>query len=385
MDIHRFRGLTDRAFGSRIFKVVFADRKSEPMSQPYIRAAAAIAAMCLTACQAVPSDQGAGLVSASTLLAAARTPAQIQADRQAIKAMAGNFDVKFDFLETVALTKGYEPKERYVSGGHEVVRVIVDEPGFISLQHILVVGGEDKMAIKHWRQDWIYEPAEVLTFIGGNAWEMRPVSPAQRAGKWAQVVYQVDDSPRYGAVAAWSHENGVSQWVPPAEMRPLPRRDMTTRDDYHAVLAVNRHAITPTGWVHEQDNSKLVLDDDPNVLVREVGVNTYTRFDDFDVAVAESYWAETAEYWKMVRAAWSALEQTQDTFALTLKGEPEDLYNPLLEMSFSIQEGTMDARSAAVEARKVIKQYTTGDLPPLAMRLRGADEGGGAYENAGAR
>lgn len=333
-----------------------------------------IAALGLGACQASTLSQTTS-VSPTAQVVAAQTAQQIQQDRTAIKAMAGTFDVKFDFLETVAFADGYEPKDRYVSGGHEVVRVIVDEPGYISLQHILVVGGDEKFPVKHWRQDWIYEPEEVLVFIGGNAWEMRPLSPQQRAGKWAQVVYQVDDSPRYGAVAAWSHANGVSEWVPPAEMRPLPRRDMTTRDDYHAVLAVNRHAITPDGWVHEQDNSKLVLGDNPQVLVREVGVNTYKRFDGFDFDVADTYWSSTSEYWAQVRAIWTELEQTADTFALTLKGEPEDLYGPLLELSFDLKDGKKDAVTAVSEARSVIEQYTTADLPPLAMRLRDASTG----------
>ncbi|MEM9233149.1 MAG: DUF6607 family protein, partial [Pseudomonadota bacterium] len=173
-------------------------------------------------------------------------------DREAILAMAGNYKVKFDFIETVSYFDGYDLKDRKLSGADEMVRVVEDRGDFISLQHILVVGGEQKFVVKHWRQDWTYQPKEVLTFIGGNAWEMRPVPEAERAGTWSQAVYQVDDSPRYGAVASWRHENGVSQWEPPREWRPLPRRDMTTRDDYHAVNAINRHALTPKGWVHEQ-------------------------------------------------------------------------------------------------------------------------------------
>ena len=39
--------------------------------------------------------------------------------------------------------------------------------------------GGKPIVTKHWRQDWQYQPASVLTFIGGNAWEMRPVSAAE--------------------------------------------------------------------------------------------------------------------------------------------------------------------------------------------------------------
>ncbi|MEM9878229.1 MAG: DUF6607 family protein [Pseudomonadota bacterium] len=327
--------------------------------------------VALCGCQSAGLMADAPTPEMAVAASAADQTVRIQQDRQAILAMAGNYKVRFDFLETVSFVEGYEPKERYLSGAHEAVRVVEDRPGFISLQHILVVGNaEQQFPIKHWRQDWIYEPEQVLTFIGGNAWEMRPTTPDERRGKWAQVVYQVDDSPRYGALAAWSHDNGVSQWSPPPQLRPLPRRDMTKRDDYHAVLAVNRHAITPDGWVHEQDNSKLILRDEPHVLVREVGVNTYRRFDDFAFNVADTYWRETAAYWKDVRAAWSALEQSNAEFGLTLKGEPEELYMPLLELSSEVQDGKTSSEDAARSARDVIKQYTTSQLPPLAQRLR---------------
>jgi len=339
------------------------------------RMAAAFVLFGLAGCQSTGGLSSAAPTRPASQAVAQQPQNKLAEDRAAILAMAGNYKVRFDFLETVSFVDGYEPKERKVSGAHEVVRVVADEPGFISLQHILVVGGDgETVPVKHWRQDWIYEPSEVLTFIGGNAWEMRPVSEEERRGKWAQVVYQVDDSPRYGAVAAWSHANGVSQWSPAPQMRPLPRRDMTTRDDYHAVLAVNRHAITPDGWVHEQDNSKLVLGANPHVLVREIGLNTYTRSDDFEFSVADTYWMETAAYWAKVRGSWSQLERQNDQFALTLKGEPEDLYVPLLELSSDVQEGKTSPDDAALQAAKVIAQFTTADLPPLAQRLRDTDK-----------
>ncbi len=332
----------------------------------FLGATAAIAA--IAGCASIATE-AAPAIALSTRV---HSEAEFEADRQAILAMAGEFDVRFDFVETVAFTEGYAPKDRYVSGAHEVVRVIEDRGEFISLQHILVVGGDEAIPIKHWRQDWAYEPEEVLVFVGGNAWETRAVPEAERSGRWSQTVYQVDDSPRYGAVGAWSHANGVSEWTPPAEMRPLPRRDMTTRDDYHAVLAVNRHAITPDGWVHEQDNSKLVLTGEPHVLVREIGVNTYTRFDEFTVAAADDYWTATADYWANVRAEWTRLEDELPAFALTLQGEPEDLYAPLLDYAEAVAAGEMELAAAAEAARATIAEFTTAELGTLEDRLRPA-------------
>ncbi len=291
-------------------------------------------------------------------------------DREAILAMTGDYKVQFKFTETVAFTDGYTPKDPYLSGGYEIVRVVEDSGDFISLQHILVVGGEKKFPIKHWRQDWRYEPAKVLKFVGGNAWEMQDVDDGEREGAWSQTVYQVDDAPRYGAVGTWHHENGVSEWVPPAEWRPLPRRDMTKRDDYHAVVAMNRHAITPDGWVHEQDNSKLALDGTPRVLVREVGVNTYVRSGEFPTEVGDEYWAKTSAYWAGVREIWNGMEAAGRPIAIKQKGETERLYMALLGLADEVAKGEKAVDAATAEAKEVIARETTSELAPLAERLR---------------
>ncbi|MAK62693.1 MAG: hypothetical protein CMK09_17115 [Ponticaulis sp.] len=322
------------------------------------------------ACQtAVPVSDTA---ATTPLTSAARVSEHFEADRQAILAMAGDYHVTFDFTETVPLSEGYELKERKVSGGFEVVRVIEDEGDFISLQHILVVGpAEAPMVVKHWRQDWQYEPDEVMMFIGGNAWQMQDLPDYVAAGQWSQVVYQVDDSPRYGAVGFWEHEDGVSQWEPPREWRPLPRRDMTTRSDYHAVDAINRHAITPFGWVHEQDNTKLVLSgENPEALVREIGINTYRHDENFDPSPAVEYWDATKDYWAFIREEWEDIADENQVFAVNLKGETEDLYLPILQLADQIQAGEIDLDAAKPKAREALAQYVTAEPAPLQARLR---------------
>lgn len=324
----------------------------------------------LAACQTtVPASQSE---STRASVVQAPVPDTYEQDREAILAMAGDYHVTFDFTETVPLLAGYELKDKKLSGGFEVVRVIEDTGDFISLQHILVVGPADApMVVKHWRQDWQYEPAEVMVFIGGNAWEMREVSAESAEGSWSQIVYQVDDSPRYGALGHWKHEAGVSQWEPPAEWRPVPRRDMTTRDDYNAVDAINRHAITPFGWVHEQDNTKLILSGaEPTALVREIGVNTYRHSDEFDPTPAIEYWEATADYWAFIRDQWARIADENDVFAVTLKGETEDMYLPLLELADQIQAGDITLADAKPKALETFREYVTGNVEPLQARLR---------------
>ncbi|MEM1102827.1 MAG: DUF6607 family protein [Pseudomonadota bacterium] len=296
--------------------------------------------------------------------------AAFQADRKAILSMAGDFEVTFDFTETVAFREGYELKPPKLSAAREVVRVIEDRGDFISLQHILVAGDEgEQFAIKHWRQDWRYEPSDVLIFVGGNAWERRAVGEGGARGQWSQTVHQVDDAPRYAALGRWTHKAGASAWTSPAEWRPLPRRDATTRDDYHAIDAINVHAITPDGWVHEQNNSKLVLTGGSELLAREIGVNTYRRSEAVDASVAEAYWRDTKAYWSAIRTKWAAIEAENPSFGLTIQGEPEELYMLILGFAEALADGDVDLEEAIADGGATLDQYVTTDIGLLADRL----------------
>lgn len=321
----------------------------------------------ITACQTAPQSAPAEAQAFNL-----QTETDFMQDRDAILAMAGDYRVRFDFTETVPLLAGYQLADEKISGGFEVVRVIEDEGDFISLQHILVVGPEEApVVVKHWRQDWQYEPSTVMVFIGGNAWEMRDVPTETAAGSWSQTVYQVDDAPRYGAVGRWTHDAGVSQWVPPAEWRPLPRRDMTTRDDYHTISAINQHTITPDGWAHEQNNTKLILGHNaPVALVRELGINTYRHSTDFDPSPALEYWSATADYWALIREEWARIARENEQFAIRVTGETDEMYGPLLTIADDVMNGVLSAEAGFEEAKGVISEYVTADIAPLNLRLR---------------
>ena len=296
---------------------------------------------------------------------------KFEKDRNAILNLAGNFKVKFRFEETISFKKDYKLKKPYITSAYEVVKIIRDDGDQISFQHILVANVKDKhFAIKHWRQVWKFQPSRVLVFIGGNAWKQREVERKDSFGSWSQTVYQVDDSPRYGAIGRWSHKSGISEWLPSPEWRPLPRRDMTKRNDYHTIDAVNRHVITPWGWVHEEDNSKLILKGKNQILAREIGVNSYERNNDFKINIAEEYIKQTEDFWKKIRIEWKNLEDSPEGFKLTLKGEPEELYMALLGKAeeYLVKEITLN--QALSEAKEIIKKYTTTKIGPLDSRLR---------------
>src|SRR6266404_768214 len=136
---------------------------------------------------------------------------------------------------------------------------------------------EGPFVTKHWRQDWRYESTELLAYQGRNTWAKKRLGRAQARGTWTQAVFQVDDSPRYQAYGRWEHFGNVSTWLSSTTWRPLPRREFSVRKDYEVLVGTNRHTITPTGWVQEEENLKLVLDDrgrptvaEP-VLAKEIG------------------------------------------------------------------------------------------------------------------
>lgn len=242
------------------------------------------------------------LLSAASV-ASARDKPTFEQDRRAILAMAGEFEVKFRFDETVALRDGYELKHDK-SGGYETVLVAEDTGRRIVLQHVLV-SKDGEHVVKHWRQDWTYEDRDLREFAGDRTWTGRRLSANEVRGTWTQAVYEVNDGPRYESYGRWQHYGDYSSWQSAQTWRPLPRREYSTREDYDVLLAVNRQAITPWGWVHEQDNTKWDRDSlEHPYIARELGVNEYRRITTFDFSPARAYWQRSGRYWAAVRAAW---------------------------------------------------------------------------------
>jgi hypothetical protein len=295
-------------------------------------------------------------------------------DRRAILAMAGEYRVSFDFIEVAGFEGAYAPTKPYQSWGTEKVYVIEDRGDFISLQHLLVtkmIGDDGKVAgpfvTKHWRQDWQYEPKSQFEYLGGNAWRSAPVAEAGRAGAWSQSVFQVDDSPRYSGVGRWEHFGNYSSWIGGEGWRPLPRREYSVRDDYQVLSGTNRHTITPTGWVHEQQNNKVALDasgkpaTERPVVGREFGFNRYEHIRDFDFTAGDRYLSATEPMWRAVRAEWNEL-LTAST-PLRLKGAPDrdKLFMPLFEMAEAIEKAPPADAAARerleAEARARVHEY----------------------------
>ena len=272
-------------------------------------------------------------------------------DRRAILAMAGPYRVSFDFLEVARFDPALKPDAPYQSWGTEYVFVSEDRNDFIALQHILVMrmqqqdGGESEPFVtRHWRQEWRYQGDTALAYQGANTWVLGKIPQDQRRGAWVQSVYQVDDSPRYAASGRWQHSNSFSTWISDETWRPLPRREWSVRDDYQVLLGTNRHSITPTGWIQEENNLKLALDESGKpreampYLAREYGVARYERIKDFDFGAGQEYFQKTEPFWAEVRAAWREIFQ-RGRFKLVKPVDQGQLFVPFFEYAQRLAEG----------------------------------------------
>ena len=274
---------------------------------------------------------------------------KFEKDRLAILAMKGKYRVYFDFMETMGFVEDYQPKQPYQSWATEFVEVVDEEKDFISLQHIIVMyfkqddgSISNPVVMKHWRQDWKYQNSKINTFIGNKTWINKRIPWVSRKGTWSQAAYQVDDTPRYQSYGEWTHSENFSSWTSKETWRPLPRREFSVRDDYDVLVGVNIQTITPTGWVHEQNNKKVVLNQNNKVLAKEIGIARYERIKDFDWSAGKDYWMSSYIFWKEVREAWNRKLNNSKNFKLIKKVDGTILFSKLFMMADKYAQGEVE-------------------------------------------
>lgn len=270
-------------------------------------------------------------------------------DRRAILALAGDYRVSFDFLEILGFTPDYAPPPPYQSWATERIYVIANEPGFISLQHILVTrvvadNGEIKgpFVVKHWRQDWRYQPEDALRYQGNSTWSEVPIPDPVEDGYWVQSVWHVADAPRYAGWGHWLHQPNYSVWVSNTTPQPLPRREKSVRDDYGLLVGTNRITVLPTGWVQEETNMKVALADQNSqrrAIAREYGISRYQAIKSYNFAAGDDYWQATKTFWHQVRAYWDQVIAERQRLHLRVPEGQPPLFKPLFQRAYAIAEG----------------------------------------------
>nr|WP_299036011.1 DUF6607 family protein [uncultured Tenacibaculum sp.] len=272
-------------------------------------------------------------------------------DRQAIKDMCGCYEVTFNFAETFNNSKDslYKPSRTKKDKGLEWAELIVDENNKISIQHLLQVGNPaNPHIVKHWRQDWLYENTDFYMYNGDNNWLFQTKPKSEVKKQWTQKVYQVDDSPRYEGSGTWVHVDGKSYWENTTDA-PLPRREYTKRSDYNVTERGNRHEITNYGWLHDQDNKKIIREagKEDIVIAHEKGYNTYVKVPDSRCKAAQNWWKENQNKWQLVRNKWDEVYGRNTNLSLENKVDNK----PLFKYLFS------DETSKENEINKTIESF----------------------------
>ena len=293
-----------------------------------------------------------GLLTLTTLAYSQR---QKNADIASIKSMCGCYEIEFNFAETFSPQKDYEYHDNYKAGALEYVFAVEESKDKVVLQHLLIVG--DSMIVKHWRQDWLYENTNLYTFDQNNTWNYQALDPKAVKGQWTQKVYQVDDSPRYEASGTWIHADGKNYWESDADA-PLPRREHSKRSDYNVMVRKNRQEITDYGWLHEQDNQKVIRTaENDELLAWEKGWNTYTKTADSKCNVAKEWWADNNHYWADVRAVWDELFQTKETIAINMKVEDKVLFQRLFALGKEVNKESYNSEIVKNQIREAIRLH----------------------------
>lgn len=239
---------------------------------------------------------------------AAILSAQKTEDQKAIKSMCGCYEIDFNFAETFSYPKdaaNYKPSKVKHENALEWAELIEDEPGKLSIQHLLIVGND--MIVKHWRQDWLFENTKLYDYNGFNDWKFVNLPADQVKGQWTQKVYEVDDKPRYEGSATWIFADGRTFWENTTNA-PLPRREYTQRKDYNITRRFNDVEILKNGWSHNQDNDKIIRSESGSnyLLAQEKGFNMYKKVDDSKCLAAQNWWKENKDFWKKVRTKWDS-------------------------------------------------------------------------------
>ena len=277
-------------------------------------------------------------------------------DKNAIRSMCGCFDVGFHFAETFSYSEdtNYMPSKIKHAGALEFAQLVEETEDKVVIQHLLIVGSEESpYIIKHWRQDWVYENNDFYMFNHDNKWTYKNINDNNVKGQWTQKVYQVDDSPRYEGTASWVHVDGKHYWENTTDA-PLPRREYTKRSDYNVTIRTNRHEIVNKGWVHDQDNKKIIRETGKEdiILAEEKGINNYDRVDESKCKAAAEWWQENKDFWKQVRISWDEIYGLNKNLELKDKVEGKRLYDVLFGM---------DVKTSKKKINKTIESYVKED------------------------
>lgn len=278
--------------------------------------------------------------------------AQSMSPQEAIKAQEGCYEVTFQYSEIEAIQEGYVLQKPKKSTVIEWITVEEESTSSIVLQHVLVSG---LAMIKHWRQVWIFEENTLYKYEGNDTWRKESHPSEEVKGQWSQIVYNVDDGPRYECSASWENNANDNFWSCTADA-PLPRREKS-RKDYTLLDRTNVHRITQNGWVHEQYNTKVKIENKKRIpIVKEKGYNTYVRIPEENCTKAIKWWPKRKATWYVIQRAWEDIRTENDLlrFRKTF-GAP--LWVRLFMLARTRVDSPKKEKKVYSKARKIIERF----------------------------
>ena len=266
--------------------------------------------------------------------------AQTINERKNIEKLCGCYEVEFKYAETFSPDTSYKYHDRdVISGGLELILPVEAGDKKMVLQHLLVIS--DSMIIKHWREDWTYENPTIFLYRGNKLWTKEQVKPDEVKGKWTQSVWEVSDAPRYQGGGEWINTDGKTFWQNTTDA-PLPRREYSVRNDYNILKRTNRIILTKDGWLHDQDNQKIIRNKGiDKLLVEEKGINSYKKVEDNKCAAAKAFWEKNKNYWTKVRAAWDNYLASHSSVEVKDAVDGKPLYQYLNDLAKDFTTGKM--------------------------------------------
>ena len=291
--------------------------------------------------------------------------AQAPKDKQLVDKLCGCFEVEFKYAETFSPDKNYKYHDREeISGGVEYVFPVETTDKRIVMQHLLVI--TDSIIIKHWREDWTFENPVVWKYKGDKVWVKEQLKPEDVKGKWTQSVWEVSDAPRYQGVAEWTKLDGKLFWQNTTDA-PLPRREYSVRSDYNVLKRTNRLVLTDNGYIHEQDNQKIIRKDGVDkLLVEEKGINSYKRLDEKECAPAKAFWEKNKDYWTRVRKTWEDYVNANNRVELKTQVNGKPLHDYLFEMSKEYAAGKIKPSEVDAKIKATVESYFGQDEKKIA-------------------
>ena len=134
------------------------------------------------------------------------------------------------------------------------------------------------------------------------------------------------------------------------------------RQDYQILEGINKHIILPDGWVQEEENYKLVINDAGKpapYLAKELGIARYERIKDHDFTPGEAYWEATSSFWRNVREVWSSLIADNTSIEINKQADGKFMFMPFFDYAQNVSTNApFDPSTEQQKIRNMLAPFT---------------------------